>query len=397
AQSYRGAQLKSQLSPELTRQIKKLCQQQGTTLFMTLLGAFNSLLYRYTNQDDILIGSPAANRPMGQTEGIIGFFVNTLVLRSQITANTRFVDLLKQLRQTPLEAYANQDVPFEQLVEHLKPQRSLSYNPLFQVMFALQNNTRTTLSLPQLEIRELAQDTEVAQFDLSLDVIEGQDTIELNWEYATDLFQASTIQRLSEHFTILLQGIIDNPQAEIQSLALLTNAETQQLSEWNQSATSHPVPANQTIVTLFEQQVAKNPDNIAAVLNKGLNKGLDQDRAPQQLSYRALNENANQLAHYLKQTYAIGADTLVMSKDGRYSGNAGRTFLVAICVERSLDMMISLLAVLKTGAAYVPLDPSAPQERLRHILQDSQTPLLLTQSHLKARLPQTQSQIFCLA
>jgi amino acid adenylation domain-containing protein/non-ribosomal peptide synthase protein (TIGR01720 family) len=363
-QSFRGAHLQTQLSPELTQQLKNLCQQQGTTLFMTLLAAFNVLLYRYTGQDDILIGSPIANRTHSQTEHLIGFFVNTLVLRTKIPTRIGFTKLLNYIRQTALGAYAHQDIPFEHLVEQLKPERTLSHSPLFQVMFALQNNTESDLSLPKLDIQALEQESTVAKFDLTFSAAEVEDYLEFGWEYATDLFRAERIQRMSEHFVILLQGIVQNPAADIHDLPLLTDAETWQLNRWNQTRTDYP--QDKTIVDLFQAQVNKTPDNIAVVFKK------------QQLTYAELNRQANQLAHYLRTLTTIDNS------------------LIAVCMERSADMIIGLLGILKTGGAYVPLDPDYPLERLTYMLNDSQASLLLSQSHLQERLPTSDVQIIYL-
>ncbi|MBG1241155.1 non-ribosomal peptide synthetase [Nostoc sp. NZL] len=368
-QSYRGDRDRYSLPPELTLAIKTLSQQQGASLFMTLLAAFSILLSRYSRQEDLCIGSPIANRTHSQTEGLIGFFVNTLILRNQIKPEQSFIEFLQQTSQTCLDAYSHQDIPFEYLVEQLQPERSMSHNPLFQVMLALENNESPDLSLPGLEIDWLPLTYPFAKFDLAILVIESDNQLDLTWEYATDLFDQSTIQRMAEQFEVLLKGIVDNPGKPINTLPLMTAPELLQLQRWNQ--TENDYPHDKTLVEIFEQQVEKNPHNIALVFES------------QQLTYRELNQKANQLAHYLIQNHQIKPDTLI-----------------GICVERSLEMIIGVLGILKAGAAYVPIDPNYPKERIGFVLEDSGTSVLLTQSFLLDQLPlanlKKPCQIICL-
>ncbi|MEH2195008.1 MAG: amino acid adenylation domain-containing protein [Nostoc sp.] len=368
-QSYRGARYLYSLTPELSAGIKALSQEQGTSLFMTLLAALNVLLSRYSRQEDLCIGSPIANRTHSQTESLIGFFVNTLVLRNQIKPEQSFIEFLQQTRQTCLDAYSHQDIPFEFLVEKLQPERSMSHNPLFQVMLTLENNESPDLSLPGLEIQWLDFYCPFAKFDLTLMVIESDNQLNCFWEYATDLFEKSTIERMAEQFEVLLKGIVDKPQQPIKTLPLMTAAEALQLQCWNRIETNYP--HDKTLVDLFEQQVAKNPNNLALVFES------------QSLTYQQLNQKTNQLAHYLIQNYQIQPDTLI-----------------GICVERSLDMIIGLLAILKAGGAYVPIDPNYPQDRIRFMLEDSGISVLLTQSFLKDKLPlaelENPCQVICL-
>ncbi|OYD87925.1 non-ribosomal peptide synthetase [Nostoc sp. 'Peltigera membranacea cyanobiont' 213] len=366
-QSYRGARYLYSLTPELSAAVKTLSQEQGTSLFMTLLAALNVLLSRYSRQEDLCIGSPIANRTHSQTESLIGFFVNTLVLRNQIKPEQSFIELLQQTRQTCLDAYSHQDIPFEFLVEKLQPERSMSHNPLFQVMLALENNQSPDLSLPGLEIQWLDFNCPFAKFDLTLLVIESDNQLNCSWEYATDLFEKSTIERMAEQFEILLKGIVDKPQQLIKTLPLMTAAELVQLQRWNRTETNYP--HDKTLVDLFEAQVAKNPNNLALVFES------------QSLTYQQLNQKANQLAHYLIQNYQIQPDTLI-----------------GICVERSFEMIIGVLGILKAGAAYVPIDPNYPQERIGFMLQDCGTSVLLTQSFLKDKLSLTElkHQVICL-
>ncbi|CAD5973895.1 amino acid adenylation domain-containing protein [Planktothrix agardhii] len=354
-QSYRGSHYSQTLTPELTQQLNSLSQQQGVSLYMLLLAVFNLLLSRYSRQNDICIGSPIANRPHRQTEGLIGFFANTLVLRNQIKSEQSFQEFLQQTRQTCLEAYHYQDIPFEFLVEQLKPVRSLSYNPIFQVMFTVENNDSEALNLPGLKIEWLDSSYPFAKFDLSLLALESDGQLNCTWEYATDLFETITIQRMAEHWEVLLQQIVTNPQQKISNLSWLTKADQKQLELWNQTNTNYS--QDKTLVDLFEEQVKSYPNNIALVFEE------------QSLTYQELNQKANQLAHFLHQNYQIKPDTLI-----------------GICVERSLDMAIALLAVLKAGAAYVPVDPSYPEERIKYILENSKISLLLTQSFINDKL-----------
>jgi len=355
-QSYQGAHYAHNLSATLSQSVTGLSQQQGVTVFMTLLASFNILLSRYSRQNNISVGSPIANRTHSQTEDIIGFFVNTLVLHSRLQPQQSFIDLLLETRQTCLEAYAHQDIPFEMLVEQLQPTRSLSHHPLFQVMLVLQNNEAVKLELPGLDITTLNSEYPIAKFDLTLNLVEQDGQFECVWEYATDLFGAETIERMAGHFEVLLTAIVENPEQSISQLPMLTENEVQQLQTWNDTVTDFP--KNQTIVDLFEQQVEKTPDNIAVVFET------------QELSYEELNKKANQVAHYL-MTLGVKPEVLV-----------------GICVERSIDMVIGLLGILKAGGAYVPIDPSYPPARISYMLEDSATPVLLTQNHLKKQLPE---------
>jgi amino acid adenylation domain-containing protein len=364
-QSYRGARRSIQLSKELTQGLKVLSRKEGVTLFMTLLAAFQTLLYRYTGQDDIVIGSPIANRNRAEIEGLIGFFVNTLVLRANFSGNPTFKEMLAQVRETALGAYAHQDLPFEKLVEELKPERSLSHSPLFQVMFVLQNARDTGGSFEGLRASRAPIGAETAKFDLLLSIAEDTERLRGSLEYSTDLFEGTTIDRLLGHFQILLEGVIGNPEQRISNLPLLTQAEQHQLLvEWNN--TQRDYPKDKCIHQLFEEQVEKTPDAIAVLFEE------------QQLTYGELNRRANQLARYLVKQ-GMGPDTLV-----------------AICMERSLEMVVGLLGILKAGGAYVPLDRSYPKERLAFMLEDSQVGVLLTQERIIESLPDHSANLVCL-
>jgi amino acid adenylation domain-containing protein/non-ribosomal peptide synthase protein (TIGR01720 family) len=367
--NFRGHSISFQINSELTEKLKLLSQKSGATLFMTLLAALNTLLFRYSGQDDILIGTPTANRNRQEIEPLIGFFVNTLVLRNSLEGNPAFSGLLQQARNVVLEAYANQDVPFEQVVDGLEIERSLSYNPLFQVMFALQNAPLNSLELPHLKAQYLAVKHQRIKFDLSL-ILEEIETeqgsyLEGFWEYDSDLFTVERITRMVGHFQTLLKGIVANPQQTVRELPLLTESEKQQLLvEWNQ--TQQDYPQNLCIHQLFEAWVEQTPDAIALIF-----KG-------EQLTYRELNSKANQLANYL-QTLGVKPETLV-----------------GICIEPSLEMIVGILGILKAAGAYVPIDPTYPSERIAYMLDDSQLAVLLTQEKLVTSLPQHQAQVICL-
>ncbi|MCI5224411.1 MAG: non-ribosomal peptide synthetase, partial [Candidatus Electrothrix sp. AR4] len=260
-QSPRGARLRSRVNQKLTKKLRKLGKEQGATLFMTLLTAFSVLLRRHSGQNDISIGTPVANRTHSQTEDMIGFFVNTLVLRTRFKDAISFTELLDQMRSTALGAYAHQDLPFEQLVDRLSPERSLNHNPLFQVMFILKNNKEAELRLPGVKIETLEQDSPETKFDLTLSINEEHDGLFLIWEYAADLFEPTTVQRMADHFEVLLNAITKNPEDRIDTLPLLTEAETSQLIEWNRTAEEYP--KDKTLVDLFEEQVKQNPNNTA--------------------------------------------------------------------------------------------------------------------------------------
>ncbi|AKE63592.1 Siderophore biosynthesis non-ribosomal peptide synthetase module [Microcystis aeruginosa NIES-2549] len=367
--NFRGHSISFQIDSELTEKLKLLSQKSGVTLFMTLLAALNTLLFRYSGQDDILIGTPTANRNRQEIEPLIGFFVNTLVLRNSLEGNPTFSGLLQQARNVVLEAYANQDVPFEQVVDGLEIERSLSYNPLFQVMFAMQNAPLNALELPNLKAQYLAVENQRIKFDLSL-VLEEIETekgayLEGFWEYDSDLFTPERINRMVGHFQTLLKGIVANPQQTIGELPLLTESEEQQLLvEWNQTQTSYP--DHYCIHQLFEAWVEQTPDAIAVI---------DGEKS---LTYEQLNQKANQLAYYLQNLGVKNED------------------LVGICIERSVLMIIGLLGILKAGAAYIPLDPNYPSERLAYMLEDSAVSVLLTQENLVHTLPNYLGTIFCL-
>ena len=364
-QSYQGAREAIQLSATLTRGLKTLSQQQNVTLFMTLLAAFQVLLHRYSGQDDIVVGTAIAGRNRQEIENLIGFFVNTLALRTDLSGTPSFRQLLSRVREVCLGAYAHQDLPFEKLVAELQVQRDMSRHPLFQVMLVLQPTALQDMQLPGLTISKLTVSNETAKFDLSLSLVEHPDGLTGTIEYSTDLFNAETITRMAGHFQTLLEAIVEHPETAITELPLLTAPERHQLLvEWNATKTDYP--KDKCIHQLFEEQVARTPDAIALVFED------------QQLSYQALNAKANQLAHYL-QTVGVKPDSLV-----------------AIYMDRSIDLVIGLLAILKAGGAYVPLDLTYPQNRLAFMLEDTNARVLLSHSSLAEQLPPCSAQIVCL-
>lgn len=375
-QTYRGATEPIQLSHRLTAALEALSQQQGVSLFMTLLAAFQTLLFRYTGQVDITVGSPIANRNRNELEELIGFFVNSLVLRTDLSGNPTFRALLSRVREVALGAYAHQDLPFEKLVEALDPERDLSHNPLFQVAFALQNAPVEPLELPGLTLQPMEYASGTTRFDLEFHLWEPAQGLSRIWQaesegltgfvaYSTDLFDRMTIVRMVEHFTTLLEGIVANLDAKLADLPILTASEHQQLiEEWNN--TEFEYDKETCFHHQFETQAERYPDTIAVVFEN------------EQLTYRELDQRANQLAHGLQQL-GVQPDTLV-----------------GLCIDRSLDMMIGILGILKAGGAYVPFDPSYPRERLSFMLADTQVSILLTQSKLANDLPSSQAQIICL-
>ncbi|MEH2366204.1 condensation domain-containing protein, partial [Nostoc sp.] len=288
-QTYRGRSEFLELNQDLTQKLKRLSQKSGTTLFMTMLAVFTLLLSRYSGQEDIVVGSAIANRNRRETKPLIGFFVNTLALRTNLQGNPTFLELLERVKQVTLDAYDHEDLPFEKLVDELGKERSLSHHPLFQVAFGLQNETQEKLETNRLTITRFEWENTTTLFDLSLMFRETPQGLTGEWEYATDLFEAKTIQRMVRHFAVLVQAIVDNPQQAINTLPLITEAERQQLQIWNQ--TNSDFPHNQTLVDLFEAQVCKTPNNIALVFED------------QSLSYKELNQLANQLAHYLIENH----------------------------------------------------------------------------------------------
>jgi amino acid adenylation domain-containing protein len=351
----RGASRALQLPKDLSDGLAALSRQSGTTLFMTLLAAFQTLLARYSGQEDICVGTPIANRTRVELEGLIGFFANTLVLRGDLSGNPSFSQLLKQAREACLGAYAHQDLPFEMLVEALQPSRTLSHTPLFQVMLVLDNAPLEQFELPDLSLRVVDSESGTARFDLTLALAESSEGLAGSIEYNTDLFDAATIDRLIGHFQTLLEGIVADPEQPISSLPLLTATERHQLLvDWNRTDAAFPEIC---FHQLFEQQAEQHPDAPAVSFEGAI------------LTYAQLDARANQLARHL-QTLGVVSEALV-----------------ALAIDRSLDLVVAILASLKAGAAFLPLDPAYPPERIAFMFHDAQPAILLTQAALRDQLP----------
>ncbi|MBV9791434.1 MAG: amino acid adenylation domain-containing protein, partial [Chloroflexi bacterium] len=357
-QTVAGSRHYVRVPQRLTERLKQLSQGQGASLFITLLAGFHALMYRYTGQDDILVGSPVANRNRAEVEPLIGFFVNTLVLRARLTKGMTFRQLLQQTRQVALEAQDHQDLPFEKLVEDLHIARDLSRNSLFQVMFALQNTQLPNLSSPTLEITPLDTDSNTALFDLSLDLYETSNELRGWFEYNTDLFDRATIERMAEHFLTLLDNLSAQPDQPISRAQMLSIAERVEiLVDWNARRLENP--PGRLVHHLFEEQAANHPDSIAVVFED------------QRYTYQLLNARANHVARMLR------------------AAGVGKGRFVGICMDRRPELIASILGVLKAGAAYVPLDPTYPRERLDYIIGDTGAVALLTLSSFVERLPAT--------
>ena len=361
-QTANGANLTFTLPPDLSEKLQAFSRREGATLFMILLAAFQALLYRYTGQDDINIGSPIANRTRSEVEHLIGFFLNTLVLRTDLSGDPSFRELVKRVRETVLGAFAHQDLPFEMLVETLQPERALSHSPLFQVGFTLQTVSDEAAELPNLTLQPVVIDSGSAKYDITLLMAAGPDGLVGNFEYNTDLFDRSTIERMVGHLITLLQGVMAEPNITIDQAPLLTEEEQQQLLvTWNDTAM--PTPTDRCIHELFERQVVQRPQAIAVTFEGHA------------LTYEQLNRKANQLAHYLRKL-GVGPETLV-----------------AIATERSLETVVGILGALKAGGAFLPIDPTYPQERIAFMFTDSGAPILLTQAALVNILPENGAQI----
>ena len=376
-QTYNGASHVFTLTDELSERLRRLAKAEGSTPFMVFLATFQVLLYRYTGQEDILVGSPTAGRSRPEFSGIVGYFVNMMILRADLSGNSTFRAFLKQVRQTVWDALEHQDYPFPLLVERLQPKRDASRSPIFQVSFGLQKaqkhgwvdewvsgNEDVRIQSGEFEVIPFEMPQQEGQFDLDLELTDRAKNFTGIFKYNTDLFDEATIVGMSEHFRILLEGILHNPEQPLSRLPLLTEADQRQLLAWNRTETKYP--KDRTIVDLFDSQVGKTPDNIAVIFEE------------KQLSYRELNTRANRLAHYL---IALGVEAET---------------LVGICVERSLEMVIGLMGILKAGGVYLPLDPDYPVERLQFMLEDAKVSVLLTQSSLLEGLPASDARTVCL-
>ena len=363
-QSFHGAGESFELSEALTASLRELSRRENVTLFMTLLAAFQLLLHRYTGQKDVVVGAPIAGRTRVETESLIGFFVNTLALRGRLTPEMTFEELLRQAREATLGAYAHQDVPFERLVEELQQERSLDHSPLFQVMLVLQNAPGGELELPGLRLSAVGSEGVTAKFDLSLLMTEAGGGLAASLVYNTDLFDAGTVRRMASHFERLLTAAVADPALRISEMPLLGSEEERRLLlDFNDTHADYP---QECVHELFEEQVERTPEAVAVSFEG------------EQLTYAELNRRANQLAHHLRH---FGVRTEV---------------LVAIYMERSLDLAVALMGVLKAGGAYVPLDPSYPRERLAFIFEDTHSPVVLTQRALAESQSFEGARVLCL-
>jgi len=365
AQSFRGANESLTLDAQIAAGLKALSQREGTTLFMTLLAAFKVLLSRYSGQEDIVVGAPFTNRQRAEVENLIGFFVNTVPLRTDLSGDITFHQLLQRVKAAALEAYDHRELPFEKLVEELRPERNLAYNPLFQVLFAVQNDASQMERVAGITLHLQDVDTGTAKFDLTCTVIPRDNGFTTSFEYSTDLFEAKTIRRMMDSFHSILEALSRNPQQRIAELSLLSEKERHKvLVEWN--ATHADFPRQQCVHQLVEFRAASEPNSVAVV--QGKNK----------LTYRELNQRANQLAHFL-------------GKRG-----VGPEVPVGVCLENSLELAVALLAVLKAGGACLALDPAYPKERLQLMLEDSHAPVLLSREGLLPDLASPRTERICL-
>ncbi|HNG96263.1 MAG TPA: condensation domain-containing protein, partial [Acidobacteriota bacterium] len=352
---FQGATETIQLSRELLTRLKQLASETDATLFMTLLAAFQTLLFRYTGQTDIRVGTPISGRTSAETKNIIGLFANTLVLRAELSEKPTFRQLLAKVRQTTLDAFAHQDLPFEKLVEELQPERDLSRTALFQTLFVFKPVPKDWQPGGQLKFEHIQSNRGAAKFDLTLTISERPHEFLAAFEYDTDLFTADTIRRMLNHFQNLLGAMVANPDQVISRLMMLSPAELNQLTEdWNQTAVAFP--PDECLHQLFEAQAAQYPDRLAVVA------GDDQ------ITFAELNARADALAAHL-QHLGVGPEVFV-----------------GLAIDRSVEMFVGLLGILKAGGAYVPIDPAFPAERIQFILADTQAPVVVTQSHLLDRV-----------
>jgi amino acid adenylation domain-containing protein len=362
--SYAGASQSMMVEAEVAEGLRAFSQREGVTLFMTLLAAFSTLLHRYTGAEDVVVGSPIANRNREEIEGLIGFFSNTLVLRNDLSGDPSFRELLQRVREVTLGAYAHQDVPFEKLVEELATGRDMSRTPLFQVMFVLQGASVRGSEMAQVKAQVLELDSGTAKFDLLMSIEEVSGGLYVMLEYSTDLFDGERMRRLLGHYGTLLKGVVADGGQRLSRLPMLTEAERDQLEGWN--ATGRDYGVQRCLHEMVEEQVERTPEAVAVVYEG------------EELSYAALNRRANQLAHWMRRR-GVGAEVLV-----------------GVCVERSLDMVVALLAILKAGGAYVPLDPHSPPQRLAAMVEEGNVPLLLTHSEHREALSASRARVFCL-
>jgi amino acid adenylation domain-containing protein len=355
AQSFRGASLEFEFDEELSEGLRRESRRAGVTIFMTLLGAYQTLLHRYSGQAEILVGTPIAGRTRAELEGLIGFFVNTLVLKGDFRGGPSFREVMRKVRETALAAYAHQDVPFERVVEELQPERSLSYSPIFQVMFVYQNTPESEARLEGIELRREGGESNTTKFDLMLNLEEKGGRVAGTIEYSTDLFEEHAAHRMIRHFEGLVKALVEDPGQRVSEAQLLGERERRQLLvEWNE--TSREYPGQISIHEMIDRQAELRPDAIAMVFDG------------QEVSYGQLDSRSNQLARLLREQ-GVRSESRV-----------------GICVERSVEMVVSMLAVIKASGVYVPLDPGYPGQRLYYMLEDSGAQVVITQERRRAEL-----------
>jgi amino acid adenylation domain-containing protein len=373
-QSFDGDVVQSTIDRQTTEELIKLCQSHSATVFMGLQALFSALLSRLSNTNDVVMGTSIANREQGEVSNLIGFFVNSLVLRNDLSEDPNFIELLSQSKRMLLSAYANQQVPFEQVVERLQPERNLSHSPLFQIILVLQNNVKDELALPGIEISATDQESNgaVAKYELALDVNQSEEGLALNWEYNCSLFSRDSIQRMARNFTQLVKSAVALPELAISRINILSEEERYLVSkDWCQNVVDYP--ETKCVHELFESQVEIRPNEIAIAF-----EDID-GSAHCQLSYAQLNARSNQLAHFLVHEYEVCPD-----------------YIIGVCFERSADMIVAMLAILKSGAAYLPIDPDYPDDRIEFMLQDAGLTVVLTQQHLQNMAPLSSVTTLCI-
>jgi non-ribosomal peptide synthetase component F len=361
-QRYVGSSEGMVLSEELTGKLKELSRREGVTLFMTVLAGLQALLSRYSGEEDISVGTPIAGRNRMEVEGLIGFFVNTMVIRSDVRGEASYQELLREVREETLGAYGHQELPFEKLVEEMQPERDLSHTPLFQVMFVMQNAPRETKGVSGVGMEAFGAESRTAQFELTVEMMEVGGRAGGTIQYNTDLFDKSTIERMTGHLERILESIVENPKEEISRLEMMREEEKRQvMEEWN--GTRKEYGERRCIHEMFEEEVERSRGAIAVVTER------------EEVSYDELNRKANQLGRYLRRK-GIGAESLV-----------------GICVERSIEMVVGILGIMKAGGAYVPLDPTYPKQRLGFMMEDAEVEVLLTEEGLEERIPWEKARI----
>jgi len=364
-QSFRGSREERLLSQDLSNRLRQLSQREGVTLYMTLLAAFQVLLSKYSGQEDILVGSPIANRNQPNTGDLIGCFLNTLVMRTDLSGDPTFDELLRRVREVALGAFENQDLPFEKIVSELKPERSLSHSPIFQVMFVLENAPARPVKIKGLTLQTRYLDSGATKFDLTAFAVELEGSLQIRFDYNTDLFDSHTIKRMLDHFQTLLEGIVVNPTERLSDLSLLRESERQALLS-GLNVCKRDYPLDRSMVDLFQEQAERSPNAIAVVC---------EDRS---LTYAELNARVNQVAHFLRRV-KVSSDVCV-----------------GLLADRSVEMLVGLLGILKAGGAYVPLDPKQPKTRLVFQLEETKAPILVSQEKYLSRVEEYTGRTFCL-